>query len=128
MYFDSNRILFERHSKSYIIYFQQRFPLNYKYEINSEELSNKFDCGVVYKSMAGTSIENSKQFWHFIDTKIKWNCLPSCMRYLDKASSNSDEICNFFADHFRSMYSDFSIQSADYACLKQIFNISNINL
>ena len=47
------------------------------------------------------------------------------MHYQDKGSSNPDEICNFFADHLKSVYSEFSIQSVDFSYLKlSDFNLS----
>ena len=39
---------------------------------------------------------------HFLNTNRKSNGLPNYLRYQDKGSSNSDEICNFYADHFKS--------------------------
>ena len=47
------------------------------------------------------------------------------MRYVDKGSSYSDDICNFFAYNFKYVYSDFALH---FPYLEQIFNISYMNL
>ena len=69
---------------------------------------------------------NTNMFWQFINSKRKFNGLPSYMRYLGNGSSDTTVICNLFADYFKFVYSnsDSSLPLSDLSNLNPIFNIS----
>lgn len=56
------------------------------------------------KSVEANLKRNSKCFWKFINSKRKSNGLPKCMKYSGKTSDNLKDICNLFAEYFKSVY------------------------
>lgn len=97
-----------------------------------KQLQKEFDAlnSFLYKTyiiVTENSIkENSKVFWHFINSKRKSNGLPTYMYYLDHGSTNTNEICNLFAKYFMSVYTESSSSVPDFSHLNPIFNISEV--
>ena len=52
--------------------------------------------------------ENSKFFWTFVNSKRKSNGMQTFMTYSGKESSDNQEICDLFADYFKSVYTEHS--------------------
>ena len=72
--------------------------------------------------------DNSKLFWVFLNSKRKSNGLPSFMHYNEIGSSNTTEICNLFADFFKSVYTSQSSPPSHFSNLKPIADISQIDI
>lgn len=72
--------------------------------------------------------QNSKVFWTFVNSKRKSNGLPSYMFYCGNGSSEPTEICNLFADFFKSVYSSDCNMNNFHTDLEPLFDISNIEL
>lgn len=46
---------------------------------------------------------NTKKFWSYVSSLKKTN-FPNCMSYGNKSTSEISEICNYFSEHFKSVY------------------------
>lgn len=81
-----------------------------------------------YINMTEASLkENSKSFWIFVNTKRKSNGLPSYMSYSGIGSSDTNQICNFFADYFKSVYSVNSGSSSLSQNIEPMLDLSTIH-
>lgn len=86
----------------------------------------------LYKSYISTTEislkENSKHFWVFLNAKRKSNGLPSYMTYSGNGSSETQQICNYFADYFKSVYSANSYCDSLNYNIEPLLDLSSISL
>ena len=72
--------------------------------------------------------ENSKFFWTFVNSKRKSNGMPTFMTYSGKESSDNQEICNLFADYFKSVYTEHSNGNTSFSDCEPLLDLSVIEL
>lgn len=67
-------------------------------------------------------------FWRFVNLKRKSSTYPSTMRWDNSTASKTIDICNLFADYFRTVYDDGLDPSSTDHLDGQGFRDSNVNL
>ncbi|XP_050681798.1 uncharacterized protein LOC126977139 [Leptidea sinapis] len=73
-----------------------------------------------------------KCFWSYIKSTISKTALPHLMYYKGRSSSNGEQICDFFNEHFYSVFENSTINSFNLSEIplanNTIFNINSIHI
>ena len=119
-----------RKNKAFKLYRDSRdnnaLYMNYL-RINREfNFLNKFLYKNYVLSMKSKLKKDSKSFWKFINKKSSTG-IPNSVRYMGQTSSDLSNICNFFADFFRTVFKPTCQQTRPlFMCSSDSFNVSQL--
>lgn len=116
--------------KCYNKYVQTRSNVDYSVFCNARSNLQKQQSKSYSKYIRSTETNLSndpKQFWTFARSKLKTNGYPAIMNYKTNKSCDTSEICDMFADFFKSIYTCDIISDAvlssnnDRVCIGSLY-------